>query len=248
MRPVSCGIFIFLLFTFSCHFSADNQRAGLPAGISDLTAGKVMGVYTGNFNKGLITLAINYISGVHVSGYNIHKGLRRNINGVVQQKDGVLEFVLKEPGDNPMDGTFYLSQNTESLAIKGKWVPFDSTKTGSKRLTLTRQPEEEVIKDDNQWTTVGGGDTTLTFNNNGTCEYAFYERPEDSTSQLVTVRGNYERKVDTFRIEWQKNTHTPAQTMKLVISHTKEKGTDGDDYETRRLQGHGLEFQIFIGE
>jgi len=75
------------------------------------------GTYSGLYSKGLITLAINYISGSTASGYNLHKGLRRNINGPVELKGGQLNFVLKEPGGNPYDGTFYLSLDTASLKI-----------------------------------------------------------------------------------------------------------------------------------
>lgn len=206
-----------------------------------------MGAYSGSFNKGFMTLVINYISGKTVSGYNIHKGLRRNFNGELSRVGSGLNFVLKEPGDNPFDGTFYFTLDTATLLIKGKWVAKDSVKIKPKQLALSRRPETEE-NNLNQWTTVGGGDTTLNFNTNGTCEYTLYERPEDSTSQLITVRGNYEQKKDTFRIEWGKNTHTPAQSMKMIILHSKIKGDDGEEYEEVRLAGHGLEFRVFVGD
>jgi len=132
-----------------------------PAGIGEAEAGKYMGTYSGSFNKGIMTLVINYISGKTASGYNIHKGLRRNFNGEVTRKGSELNFVLNEPGDNPFDGTFYFTLDTASLLIRGKWVAKDSAKISTKKLALSRRPEAEEEMGSNQWTTVGGGDTTL---------------------------------------------------------------------------------------
>lgn len=246
MRPQFPGILLFpLLLCFGCHHAGDKAGGLQSAGVSTAIAQKTMGIYSGNFNKGLITLVINYISGRTVSGYNIHKGLRRNINGQVSQDGGQLNFVLKEPGDNPFDGTFYFSLDTTSLKIKGKWVPIDSVKITTKKLALSRR---EADPDAFTWTSAGGGDTTLTFLDNGACEYSFYERPQDSTSQLITVRGNYDKKADTFKIEWPKNIHTPAQTMKLVEEHRKMKTEEGEEYERVLLRGQGWEFVIMEGD
>src|SRR6202012_500122 len=126
MKLLMCCLFPVLLF-IACHqrsasaTSGDVVRTGLP----DSLAGKAMGTYSGQFGKSLITVVINYISGSTVSGYDIHKGLRRNLNGTLQQKDGQLAIVLKEPGGNPYDGTFYLSLDTATDKITGKWIPTD---------------------------------------------------------------------------------------------------------------------------
>src|ERR1700755_3101560 len=66
-----------------CHSAMDHGGGNTtPAGVSGNLAAKAMGTYTGSLdNKDLITLVINYISGKTVSGYDIHKGLRRNVNG-----------------------------------------------------------------------------------------------------------------------------------------------------------------------
>jgi hypothetical protein len=248
MRPQSCAVILLIAFSLSCHPTpGSNANAGGLPGIPAAIAQKAAGVYTGNFNKGLITLVINYISGKNVSGYDIHKGLRRNVNGVVRQDGSQLDFVLKEPGGSPYDGTFYFSLDTTSLKIKGKWVPLDSSKITTEKLALSRK--EEGVMDIYQWTTAGGrGDTTLTFNENGSCEYSFYERAHDSTSQLITVRGNFDKKADTFKIEWQKNSYTPLQAMKLVKGTRKIKNDQGDEYESDFLRGQGWEFVTFEGD
>src|SRR5438874_1043535 len=65
---------------------------------------KFEGTYSGSFGDGFITINLNYVSGKNVSGYNLHKGTRRNINGFLQPADNGFKFILKEPGDNLYDG------------------------------------------------------------------------------------------------------------------------------------------------
>ena len=245
MRPQSSGIMLLFALCLSCHQSNRNNSP-ISAAIPALIAEKAIGTYSGSFNKGMITLVINYISGSTVSGYDTHKGLRRNINGKGALKDGHLDFVLKEPGDHPFDGTFYFSLDTASLKISGKWVAKDSAKIPVKKLALSRKKGELMESD--SWTVAGGGDTTLLFKEDNTCEYAFYERTNDSTSQLLTIRGNFDVKADTFKIEWQKNAYTPAQTMKLIKVHEKMKDTDGEEYDMIYLRGQGWNFVINEGD
>lgn len=245
MRPQSCGIMLLIALSLSCHHASRNDKTSL--GIPAAIAGKVMGLYTGNFSKGMITVTINYISGKNVSGYNVHKGLRRNINGEGVLNGNRLDFVLKEPGDNLSDGTFYFSIDTSSLKINGRWVAKDSLKISPKKLALSRKEKLELLENYG-WTTSGSNDTTITFNTDNTCSYDFYERAHDSTSQLITVMGNFEVKGDTFRIEWQKNVYTPAQTMKLIEIHQKKKTDEGEEYETLTLEGQGWKFVPFEGD
>ncbi len=212
---------------------------------------KLQGTYTGSFDKGFITIVLNYIGGKNVSGYNLHKGLRRNINGVLSENGSKFQFELKEPGDNPFDGRFQFSIDTSNFNLSGWWKPLDSTKTSSKQLTLTRKPDSE---DDysNQlgvWVPATGTyatDTLLQFDVKGTCEYNFYEKPGDSTSQMISVKGNYITNKDTILIEWQKNEYTPEQKMKLV-KYRKKMKQDNYDYEELTLKGHGWKMSQFEG-
>jgi len=244
------------ILLFSCLLYASCNQPSTQGDLSAkdgpvLNTEKIMGIYSGRFDKGLITLVINYISGKNVSGYNMHKGLRRNINGTVTTADGQLQFVLKEPGDNPFDGTFYFSLDTTTLKINGRWIPFDSSKTTAKTMALARRKQWKDLDSEYvyEWQTPTSRDTSLLFNDDGSCEYAFYERPGDSTSQVITIRGTYEQEKDTaFKIEWQKNTHTPAQAMKLIKTTTYIKdSTSNESYPHTVLKGHGWELIPFEG-
>ncbi|HXO76922.1 MAG TPA: hypothetical protein VN824_16825 [Puia sp.] len=245
MKLLMCCLFPVLLF-IACHqrsasaTSGDVVRTGLP----DSLAGKAMGTYSGQFGKSLITVVINYISGRTVSGYDIHKGLRRNFNGEVTQLDNFLNFAVKEPGDNRYDGAFSLSLDTTSWNIKGKWIPLDSTKLKSKELNLTRKIGDESSAWD-IWLANGSYDSLLTFETNGTCKFEFYNGPEDSASQLTTVKGNYELnesgKGKAYLIEWEKNSHLSPLSMKLMLIPS---GRDKDSIEITAptLQGNGWKF------
>src|ERR1700754_3766046 len=146
MKLLMCCFFLVLSF-IACHQRSASATSGdaVRTGLSDSLAEKAMGTYSGQFGKSLITVVINYISGRTVSGYDIHKGLRRNFNGEVTQLDNSLNFVVKEPGDNRYDGVFSLSLDTTSWKITGKWVPVDSTKAKSKELALTRKIEDKSL-------------------------------------------------------------------------------------------------------
>jgi hypothetical protein len=239
MRSKSCFLFLFAIFALSCH---SGQR-GDPAqqGVSDNMASTELGRYSGHFSKGLITLVINYISGNTASGYEVHKGLRRNLNGQVEQKGGSLVFVLKEPGGNPFDGTFFITLDSVTKKITGTWVPVDSVKahTHTGPVELARVEESKQGDDDygDEWESDIG---YLNFYKDGTCTLEYYPSEADN-AQEKTVRGSYEHKADIFFIEWQNNDHTPALKMK-VVKMPALYDKDSSMLEPPYLQGNGIKF------
>lgn len=234
--------------TLSTADSAANQKLFIPA----YAVNNFEGTYAGNLDQGLITIVLNYISGKNVSGYNLHKGLRRNINGSLQPDANGYKFILKEPGDNPFDGTFAFTIDTLKFSLNGVWTPNDTLKTRSKTLSLQKQPKKVTDNFDDQmgmWVPATGTfstDTTLEFFTEGTCEYKFYATPGDSTSQVSLVKGNFILVKDTVLIEWQKNSFTPAQKMKLV-KKTKKTKSNGNEYDEQQLIGNGWKFAKFEG-
>ena len=57
-----------------------NQKIFIPS----YAVNKFEGTYSGNFDQGFMIVVLNYLNGKNVSGYNLHKGRRRNINGILQ--------------------------------------------------------------------------------------------------------------------------------------------------------------------
>ena len=216
-----------------------------------------MGTYSGRFNKSLFSVVINYISGKIVSGYDVRKGLRRNLNGEVSQQGNLLNFTLKEAGSNPSDGSFLFTLPIDSLKMTGKWIPHDSTTTTVRKLVLTRNLKEMGFGEEDLW--VGQDDSNIVFRPDGTCTFEFYHRPQqmaadtagnnaDSTTapanptdQLSSVRGNYEKSGHSYRIEWEKNPYLPVLKMTLVATEGNE-GSDSTVYVSPTLTGHGLSF------
>lgn len=254
--------FAFCLLTFinSCgHKTTVNEATSTNTAITNeklftpaYPVNNFEGTYTGNFDQGFITIELNYINGKMASGYNLHKGLRRSINGTLQPGANGYKFILKEPGDNPYDGIFEFTIDTSKFAMEGVWNPFDTSKTKSKKLSLQRQQKKPINYDEElgMWVPATGSyntDTTLDFAREGTCEYKFYEKPGDSTSQVISVRGNYVTHKDTVLIDWQKNIYTPSQKMKLV--RKKKKIKEGEnEYEEQQLVGNGWKFSKFEGD
>ena len=113
MQSRSCCMALLVMLFFSCHLHTPGDAPSGP-GVSDSLAARIRGTYNGHFKQGMVSLVINYLSDSVVSGYDVQKELRRNVNGTVQQKGGQLEFTLKEPGNNSLDGIFYLSMDTTS--------------------------------------------------------------------------------------------------------------------------------------
>ncbi len=236
MRSKSCCLVLPALLVISCHL---NQPATVSTAVAEKVASLEQGRYTGHFNKGFMTLVINYISGNVASGYDIHKGLRRNLNGQVDQQGSVLTFVLKEPGGNPYDGTFYFSLDSTSGKIIGKWVPADSTKAHTSLLELARADGSAQKTDewDAEWE---GNLGALTFHDDGTCVLEYY--PGGGDAQLKTVRGNYEQNIDTFQIEWQNNKHTPSPHMRLVKKPLLPEGVDSTNAQPHLVGSGEVEF------
>ena len=208
MRSKSCYTVLFIVLFLSCH--PHGTATGEGPGIPDSLAVRIRGTYNGHFKEGLMTLVINYISDSIVSGYDLHKGRRRNVNGSVLQKGDRLEFLLKEPGNNALDGTFYLSMDTTSRNIAGKWIPAgDSTKVHTGALDLRRWDKDTSA---NQPSGTWYGDMgSISFNTEmGTCELG-YSPDNIPSAKTTTILGNYWQKKDTFYIEWEPNKLLPAR-------------------------------------
>src|SRR5579872_3415897 len=181
MRLLTSGL-ILLLVTFlsACHVGRQETPANAWPGIPDSLAANMQGSYSGQFKNGLLTLVINYVSGNTVSGYDLHKGLRRNVNGRIAERDGQYSLVLKEPGGSPFDGTFFLSLDKNAAKITGKWVPTDSSKVKPGSLSLKRAANSEDGEPDFAYNAAWTGKLgTLIFKQDGSCRLEYYPHGAD---------------------------------------------------------------------
>jgi len=189
------------------------------ASISDSLAQKAMSGYTGHLGDGLITMVINYISGDAVSGYTVQRGRRRNFNGDVHLQGGALQIQLEEAGDQP--GRFSFHIDTADWKMSGRVLQGEE----SRLLNTAQLPEGWRNRDYDTWFPahrLDSRDSVLVLKNDGLCEFRFYLRPWDSTSQLIRIRGNYERLVgekEGYKVEWEENVYLKPVSETLVVKN-----------------------------
>lgn len=185
--------------------------------VSDSLAQKAMNSYTGHLGDGLITVIINYISGGAVSGYVIQRGRRRNFNGDVHLQGAALYFEMEEAGDRP--GKFSFQLDTASWKMSGQVSKGEE----SRPLKAARLPDGWRNRDYNTWfpaDRIDSRDSMLILKNDGLCEFRFYLRPWDSTSQLIRIRGNYERQSggeEGYKVEWEENEYLKPASETLMV-------------------------------
>jgi len=196
---------------------------------------KVKGTYTGDFKGSPIAITLNYVSDNHASGYNVHKGLTRNISGTIEATPAGLHLQLAEPGNNQYDGKFDFIIDTTSWTAKGNWAPFKKGEEASFQLK-----KKQVLKEEDQWDMIFT-DTLqnyITLKADGSCTYT-YLTDTTNTGQQQTVRGNYTQEKKTITVYWQKNDVFPSKSIFTLI---ETKPYKDEDYIEKTLKGEGKAF------
>ncbi len=187
---------------------------------------KLTGVYQGPFGKSTVILQINYAQGKNASGYNILRGVKRNIKGSLEQNGGSFHFKLSEPGNEKYDGVFEFDIDTTSFVLSGKWTPNDPSATDEKTFTLDRIELTEKISNDleSQYSgRIGDLEGTLILNKNGTlvfdCGY-YDERKKDTESGgwiKLKIKGTYFQAENSISIEFENHPKNkfPKITLKM---------------------------------
>lgn len=222
------------------------------------------GIYTGDFGKTNLKLVISYAGEVHATGYNIVKGVQRNISGKMTLKPETVEMELAEPGDNKNDGVFHISVDRKTLLMTGTWKPNDP-KGKAKNFVLDRV----VMPKDGDELTAGNftmvfyhvGDSLgdLFFESNGACRYEYYvkggvitgsslyeinkgdETPTDM-GQLQEIAGSWTLRKNKVIVEWEKNSVFSSQKSTFDVS--LEKSEEGY-IMSGNLLGEGRELGMY---
>lgn len=204
------------------------------------------GLYIGDFAGSDIRINITYVSNKNVVGYNIHKGLMRNISGkIIETQDSII-LKMDEPGDNEFDGTFQILVNRKNLKINASWVPF-SKKLTPKAFTLKKiiqEPYDEHAKITNAnftnyYNFIGDSLGDMQFEDDGFVTYSYYPaNDERRKEQLVEVKGSWAVKDKQVIVNWQENAVFP--TKKSVFKIVQ------DEY-SRLLVGEGRELSDMYG-
>lgn len=214
----------------------------------------LQGMYMGKFGGSDIRIILNYISQKNAIGYDIHKGLQRNIMGSVTRSGDTVQLILAEPGDNEYDGKFTINFIGNDLSPFGSWES-NSGKISKQEFKLKKivRPEDEsydnvtISNFSRIFDYVSDSIGDYKFNNDGLVILEYYEDKDGydeyddneeeeeenrDLAQMKQLKGSWSLKGDVVTINWEPNTIFPNNILVLNI----EKG----EYEGQfHLKGEG---------
>jgi len=226
---------------------------GLDEEIPPFDMDTLQGIYTGDFGGSPINIILTYVNKNKVVGYNIHKGLQRNISGDVSQTKDEVILKMSEPGDHDFDGVFEIRIAKSNLNGKGVWTA-NNKKYGERKFSLKKrvvsEEEEEQNKFTEHATTITeknfmeyfGGSTSedgdFDFSDDGLVVFHYF--PDMSTGQYrkqeITIKGTWEfGKKDRIDVSWEKNTYFKKPNGYFQITYDPEYG-----YPAMTIEGHEL--------
>ena len=205
---------------------------------------KVRGVYSGNFKGSPISLVLNFVSNRHASGYNVHKGLTRNLSGTIEFSNGKLHLLLAEPGNNIYDGEFDLEIDTARWTGNGVWKPLKKGEETS--FTFKKNKAKEGDEYNYGQTYMDSLSNYIILKPDGSCSYN-YLTDSTNTGQQLTIRGNYQKEKNSVTVYWQKNAVFPSgkSVFKRIVSRPYP---DDPDFVQETLKGEGRVFTEMIGD
>jgi len=249
MRIISIVTILLFSLLVACGKNKSNEGSKIelvkvPAFIPEEDAfdyDTLRGMYEGDFGKSPIRIFINYISGSNAIGYNIHKGLQRNLNGKVSRHGDTTIVELSEPGDHEYDGKFLLTfigmdkEPTGTWEHNEGWVP--SKKFVLKKYEPKEAKDDEIISSNfsNYFDLVFDSLGTYYFEEDGLVRYEYYPVKNNNSrvEQLIEVTGSWYLKDSTLKVEWQKNNRFAKPTTQYTVTHNEWGGP--------MLRGEGME-------
>ena len=191
----------------------------------------LQGIYSGDFAGSSIRIIVSYASGSNAIGYNIHKGLQRNLTGKVLNSNDTIYMTLAEPGDHEYDGVFTLTFVGEDQNPSAMWVS-NSGEIKAKffsisKLIKRRYDGGKLSESDIPGFFDASSDTLgdYSFSNDGFVSFKYYPESdrENRVEQYQKIKGTWSYKDEKVIIDWEKN--------KLFQSPEIFKIIKLDDYE-----------------
>lgn len=163
----------------------------------------VIGLYSGDFGGSNIYITINHAKNRHIGGYNVHKGLRRNLSGTYDLSEKGFTATLNEPGDHPFDGKFVLDFSFDGKTATGTWTPNNKSAAKAKTFTLKQVSDDKAEYKDY---IVNADHRDLVFSKDGSVTLNYYEKVTDSTfaQQMTTLKGTWEKQGEDLVVTWGK--------------------------------------------
>lgn len=201
----------------------------------------LQGMYMADFGGSPIRIIINYVSGKNAIGYNIHKGLQRNIMGKVTRSGDSIQIVLAEPGDNEYDGVFTLNFVGIDKAPKGKWVA-NNKKIRSQTFTLKKveannkekkEGEIDITNFASVFAQMSDSIGEYNFLDDGLVILKYYPNNDLSwdQQQFKELKGSWELEGKNVTINWEPNKLFRGNKLELKIVPSEY------EYEPPHLEG-----------
>jgi hypothetical protein len=211
----------------------------------------LQGMYLGGFGGSDIRIILNYISKTNAIGYNIHKGLQRNITGKVSRRGDTVQLVMAEPGDNEYDGVFTINFIGKDDSPYGSWES-NSGKISSQEFKLKKiitdldRGDHDELED----ITVSNFATVFYYLSDSIGEYSFKEDglvtlnyyknlendvKDNTLEQMNELKGSWSLKGTHVTINWEPNDIFPNNILELDMVD-KENG----DYSLKGKGKHEL--------
>lgn len=186
----------------------------------------LQGMYMADFGGSPIRIIINYASGKNAIGYNIHKGLQRNIMGKVTRSGDSVQLVLAEPGDNKYDGVFTINFVGIDKAPKGTWEANDKSIPGQtftlKKIEKQKDQEAgelDVTNFASNFSQMSDSIGEYHFQDDGLVILKYYpDNDEDwDKQQFKELKGSWELNGDKVTINWEPNKIFKGNRLDLEI-------------------------------
>lgn len=208
---------------FSCGGKTETPSApGTDSTATSFDTKAFEGEYVGDFGDGHIVLVLSYVQGKNVSGYNVHKGLRRNLKGSLTETAGEYRFLLNEPGDNKYDGVFDFTLDPNDFSGKGRWTPNNKDVVSAKSFTLKWRLRDSS---ENQFVGFWDGPDMLEIKSDGIVEITYWA-PINGTngeeSEQHTLRGQWLSEGNTITMEWPNNPHNHGEKYVLTFGESED--------------------------
>lgn len=173
---------------------------------------ELRGNYIGKFNESSLRIQITYVNDHKVIGYNILRGLQRNLSGNVVNENGRIQLILNEPGDHEHDGKFILNLDPNSCKISGEWhsnsgeIPVRKFELEKVNHSQNYEPPFGLDNFANVFRFLHSGYGDLDFQEDGRALFTIFESRDDiSHDDKKVIYGNWAFEDKKFYVEWQKN-------------------------------------------
>ena len=199
---------------------------------------KLQGMYVGEFRGSPLFIVLDRVTDKHASGYDVHRGIKRTLSGVVDVSDGKLHLYVVEPGDSRFDGQFHLAMDMANWRGHGTWKSFVS----GKEIPFSFQ-KREISPVEKGQVFVDALSNFIVLKTDGSC---FFNLRKDTagTNPPVVLNGKYKKEKDKVFVKWENKTVYPSG--KSVYRLITEKAVKDEGYTQQTLIGEGSFFHHLV--